>query len=191
MKTRCSWVGNNPLYQKYHDEEWGEPVHDDRKLFEMLILEGTQAGLGWITILQKRENYRKAFDNFDPNKIAKYDEKKINKLLQNEGIIRNKLKISAAVQNAKCFLAVQKEFGSFDKYIWSRFGGINGKPIIQNRKLKDEPMIKTAESDLMSKDLKKRGFKFVGSTICCAYMHAVGMINDHDAGCFKRIEKKS
>jgi DNA-3-methyladenine glycosylase I len=180
MKTRCSWVSSNPLYIKYHDEEWGVPIHDDRKLFEMLILEGTQAGLGWITILQKRENYRKAFDNFDPKKIAKYAEKKINRLLQDEGIIRNRLKINAAVQNAKSFLEVQKEFGSFDKYIWEF---VEGKSIVQNRKKADGPMVKTNESDLMSRELKKREFKFVGSTICCAYMHACEMVNDHTTDC--------
>ncbi|NJD22727.1 MAG: DNA-3-methyladenine glycosylase I, partial [Melioribacter sp.] len=179
MKQRCAWAGNDPLYQKYHDEEWGVPVHNDQKLFEMLILEGAQAGLSWITILRKRKNYRKAFNNFDAKKIAKYDSKKVKQLLQNEGIIRNRLKIAATIQNAKCFLAVQKEFGSFDKYIWSRFGGIKGKPIVNNRKsLKEIPPM-TNESDAMSKDLKKRGFKFVGSTICYAFMQAVGMVNDH------------
>lgn len=182
MKTRCQWAGSDPLYQKYHDEEWGIPVHDDRKLFEMLILEGAQAGLSWITILRKRENYRKAFNNFDAKKIAKYDSKKVNLLLQNEGIIRNRLKINAAIINAKLFLEIQKEFGSFDKYIW-RF--VNGKPIINSRKNLKELPAKTEESDLMSKDLKKRGFKFIGSKICYAFMQAVGMVNDHIVDCFR------
>ncbi len=180
--SRCAWAGNDLLYQKYHDEEWGVPVHDDRKLFEMLILEGAQAGLSWITILRKRENYRKAFNNFDAEKIAKYDSKKVKKLLQNEEIVRNRLKIAAAIQNAKCFLEVRKEFGSFDKYIWQF---VNGKPIINKRKsLKDIPAM-TKESDAMSKDLKKCGFKFVGSTICYAFMQAVGMVDDHLVDCFR------
>jgi len=182
ITNRCAWAGNDSLYQKYHDEEWGVPVHYDRKLFEMLILEGTQAGLSWITILRKRENYRKAFNNFDAEKIAKYDSKKVKQLLQNEGIVRNRLKIAAAIQNAKCFLSVQKEFGSFDKYIWQF---VNGKPTINNRKsLKEIPSM-TEESDAMSKDLKKCGFKFVGSTICYAFMQAVGMVNDHTTDCFR------
>ena len=181
MKARCAWVGDDPLYQKYHDEEWGVPVHDDRTLFEMLILEGAQAGLNWITILRKRENYRKAFNNFDAKKIAKYDSKKVKELLTNKGIIRNKLKINAAIQNAKCFLEVQKEFGSFDKYIWQF---TDGKTINNRfRTVREIPTV-TSESDAMSKDLKKRGFKFVGSTICCAYMHAVGMLNGHTTDCF-------
>lgn len=182
MKTRCAWCGSDPLYTKYHDEEWGVPVHDDRKLFEMLILEGAQAGLSWITILRKRENYRKAFNNFDAKKIVKYDSEKVNVLLQNEGIVRNRLKIAATIQNAKCFLAVQKEFGSFDKYIWKFVGG---KPINNEWKFLKEIPAKTAESDTMSKDLKRRGFKFVGSTICYAFMQAVGMVNDHTTDCFR------
>ena len=182
MKTRCGWSINDQLYIKYHDEEWGVPVHDDKKLFEMLILEGAQAGLSWITILRKRENFLKAFNNFDAGKISKYDSKKVKQLLQNEGIIRNRLKITAAIQNAKCFLAVQKEFGSFDKYIW-KF--VNGKPIINKRKSLKEIPAMTKESDAMSKDLKKRGFKFVGSTICYAFMQAVGMVNDHIVDCFR------
>jgi DNA-3-methyladenine glycosylase I len=184
MKTRCAWVGEDPLYQKYHDEEWGVPVHDDRTLFEMLILEGAQAGLSWITILRKRENYRKAFNNFDAKKIFKYDSKKVKELLANEGIIRNRLKIASVIQNAKCFLEVQKEFGSFDKYIWQFTGG----KVINNRwrTVSEIPVI-TTESDAMSKDLKKRGFKFVGSTICCAYMHAIGVLNGHTTNCsFKK-----
>ena len=179
--TRCSWAGNDPLYQKYHDEEWGIPVHDDRKLFEMLILEGAQAGLSWITILRKRENYRKAFNNFDATKISKYDSKKVKQLLANEGIIRNRLKIEAAIINAELLLEVQKEFGSFDKYIWQF---VSGKPIINRWKNLKELPAKTKESDEMSKDLKKRGFKFVGSTICYAFMQAIGMVNDHLTGCF-------
>lgn len=181
IKVRCAWAGNDPLYQKYHDEEWGVPVHDDNKLFEMLILEGVQAGLSWITILRKRENYRKAFNNFDAKKISKYDSEKVERLLRNEGIVRNKLKIAAAIQNAKCFLEVQKEFGSFDKYIWQFVGG---KTIYNRLRTISEVPTVTSESDAMSKDLKKRGFKFVGSTICCAYMHAVGMINGHTTDCF-------
>ncbi len=166
----------------YHDLEWGVPVHDDRKLFEMLILEGAQAGLSWITILRKRDNYRKAFDNFNVNKIAKYDKKKINQLLNNEGIIRNRLKIAATIINAQLFLEVQKEFGSFDTYIWQFVGG---KPIVNTRKSIKEIPPTTPESDTISKDLKKRGFKFVGSTICYAFMQAVGMVNDHTADCFR------
>lgn len=166
----------------YHDTEWGVPVHDDRLLFEFLILEGAQAGLSWSTILNKRENYRKAFDNFDARKISKYDGKRIEALLNDPGIVRNRLKVAAAVQNAKAMLAVQKEFGTFHKYIWSFVGD---KPI-QNRRrtFKDVPA-RTAESDAMSKDLLKRGFKFVGSTICYAFMQAVGMVNDHTADCFR------
>ena len=181
--SRCGWAGSDPLYQKYHDEEWGVPVHDDRKLFEMLILEGAQAGLSWITILRKRENYRKAFDKFDAKKIAMYDSKKVKEFLQNEGIVRNKLKIVAAIQNAKLFLEVRKELGSFDKYIWQF---VNGKQITNRWKSLKEIPAKTKESDAMSKDLKKRGFKFVGSTICYAFMQAVGMVNDHITDCFIR-----
>lgn len=182
MKQRCPWATTDPLYIKYHDEEWGVPVHDDRKLFEMLILEGAQAGLSWITILRKRENYRKAFDNFDAKKISVYNSKKVKQLLQNEGIVRNRLKIAAAILNAKCFLEVQKEFGSFDKYIWQFTGG---KPLKNKFNTLKEIPPKTAVSDAMSKDLKKRGFKFVGSTICYAFMQAVGMVNDHISGCFR------
>lgn len=182
MEKRCTWAGSDPLYIKYHDEEWGVPVHDDRKLFEMLILEGAQAGLSWITILRKRENYRKAFNNFDAEKIAKYNSRKVSKLLSNEGIVRNRLKIAAAIQNAKSFREIKKKYGSFDNYIW-RF--VNYKPIVNKRKsLKDIPA-KTPESDAMSKDLKQHGFKFVGSTVCYAFMQAVGMVNDHTSGCFR------
>ena len=179
---RCAWSGNDQLYQQYHDEEWGVPVHDDRKLFEMLILEGAQAGLSWITILRKRKNYLNAFDNFDARKVAKYDSKKIIELLNNEGIIRNKLKINAAIINANLFIEVQKEFGSFDNYIWQF---VNYKPIQNKWKNIKELPAKTKESDTMSKDLKKRGFKFVGSTICYAFMQAVGMVNDHTIDCFR------
>ncbi len=185
MKTRCGWAVTDPLYILYHDEEWGVPVHDDRKLFEMLLLEGAQAGLSWITILRKRENYRKAFDRFDPKKIARYDRKKIQRLLADEGIVRNKLKISASIQNARAFIDVQKEFGSFDSYLW-RF--VHGKPI-QNRwkSLKEIPP-STIESTALSKDLQQRGFRFVGPTICYAFMQAVGMVNDHITGCFRHRE---
>ncbi|MDX1700638.1 MAG: DNA-3-methyladenine glycosylase I [Melioribacteraceae bacterium] len=182
MIKRCAWCGDDPLYISYHDEEWGIPVHDDQKLFEMLILEGAQAGLSWITVLKKRENFRKAFSNFDAVKISIYSVKKIEKLLENPGIIRNRLKVNAAVINAKAFLKIQKEFSSFDNYIWQFVGH---KPIINKfRKMRDLPA-KTEISDLMSKDLKKRGFKFVGSTICYAFMQAVGMVNDHTTDCFR------
>ncbi len=178
---RCAWP-KTELDIAYHDTEWGVPLHDDRLLFEMLILEGAQAGLSWSTILKKRENYRRAFDNFDARKIAKYNGRKVKALLADEGIVRNRLKVAATIQNAKAFLAVQKESGSFDVYIWQFVGG---KPI-QNRRqsLKDIPA-RTPESDAMSKDLLKRGFKFVGSTICYAYMQAVGMVNDHSTDCFR------
>ncbi len=184
--VRCPWGVSDPLYKEYHDKEWGVPVHDDRKLFEMLILEGAQAGLSWITILKKRDNYRKAFDNFDAEKIAKYNQRKIEQLLKNEGIVRNKLKINAAVINAKAFLKIKKELGTFDKYIWQFVGG---NPIINKRKsMKDIPA-KTKESDEMSKDLLKRGFKFTGSTICYAFMQAVGMVNDHIIDCWRYKSK--
>ncbi|MCB9455651.1 MAG: DNA-3-methyladenine glycosylase I [Anaerolineaceae bacterium] len=180
--TRCAWAGSDPLYVQYHDEEWGVPAHDDRHLFEMLILEGAQAGLSWSTILNKRENYRAAFDGFDVEKVARYDEAKVAELLANPGIVRNKLKVNAAVINARAFLKVQAEFGSFDTYIW-RFVG--GKPIANPRQtLRDIPA-KTPESEAMSKDLLKRGFKFVGPTICYAYMQAVGLVNDHTVDCFR------
>ncbi len=182
MKRRCGWSGTDPLYVEYHDREWGVPVHDDLRFFEMLILEGAQAGLSWFTILKKREAFRQAFDRFDPWRVAKYDGRKIRELLRNSGIIRNRLKIQAAVQNARAFLEIVEEFGSFDRYIW-RFVG--GKPIHNRRvRLKDIPA-RTEESDALSKDLKKRGFKFVGSTICYAFMQAVGMVNDHVVDCFR------
>ena len=181
---RCAWA-TTELGIAYHDTEWGVPQHDDRVLFEFLILEGAQAGLSWETILKKRENYRKAFDHFDPQKVARYDARRMLKLMDNEGIVRNRLKIAAAVQNAKAFLAVQKEFGSFDKYLWQF---VNGKPIVNRRKsLKGVPAT-TVESDALSKDLLKRNFKFVGSTICYAMMQAVGMVNDHEVRCFRYRE---
>lgn len=182
-KNRCSWCLKDELYMKYHDEEWGVPVHDDTKLFEMLNLEGAQAGLSWYTVLTKRENYRKAFDNWDAKKIAKYTPAKVEKLMLDAGIIRNRLKIEGTVKNAKAFLAVQKEFGSFDKYIWQFVGG---KQIKNNIGGMGSVMAKTAISDAMSKDLLKRGFKFVGSTICYAYMQAVGMVDDHFNDCWKK-----
>ena len=180
---RCSWVPkNNPLYERYHDEEWGIPVHDDRKLFEMLVLEGAQAGLSWETVLKKRENYRKAFDNFDPAKVAGYGEEKVRELLNNPGIIRNRLKINSAINNAKKFLEVQEESGSFDSYIWSF---VDNKPIRNNFATIKEIPAKTELSDKISNGLKKRGFKFVGSTIIYAFMQSIGMVNDHTSECFR------
>lgn len=186
-KKSCPWPSNNPLMVKYHDEEWGVPLHDDKKLFEFIILDAFQAGLSWNTIINKRKNFRKAFDNFNVNKIAKYDAKKIKELLNDEGIIRNKMKINATVQNAKAYLEIKKEFGSFDKYIWQF---TKGKTI--DNKLSDlnKMPVKTKESDLMSADLKKRGFAFVGSTICYAFMQAAGMVNDHLTYCFRHKEVK-
>ena len=185
MKQRCPWPSDDALMIKYHDKEWGVPLHNDRKLFEFLILEGFQAGLSWRTILHKRENFRKAFDNFDFNKIAKYDKRKINSLLKNEGIIRNKLKIEAAITNAKAFLQIRKEFGTFDKYIW---GFVNGKPIQNKFKSLKELPAKTKLSDKISDDLRARGFKFVGSTIVYAHMQATGMVNDHVVSCYRYRE---
>ncbi|MBM9579340.1 DNA-3-methyladenine glycosylase I [Leptospira sp. 201903070] len=186
-KIRCAWATKDPLYMDYHDKEWGTPVHDDGKLFEFLILEGAQAGLSWITILKKRENYRKAFDGFDPKKVANYKEKKIQSLLKDEGIIRNQLKIRSAVTNAQLFLNIQKEYGSFDRYIWSF---VNQMTIYNSWKtIRDAPN-ETPESKAMSKDLKKRGFKFVGSTICYAFMQATGMVMDHTTDCFCFVKKK-
>ncbi|GJL77195.1 MAG: DNA-3-methyladenine glycosylase I [Nitrospinaceae bacterium] len=189
MKKRCAWPGyhgkENELDTKYHDEEWGVPVHDDRLLFEFLILEGAQAGLSWTTILKKRDTYRKAYDHFDPAKVAKYNAAKQQKLLQNEGIIRNRLKVTASVDNAKAFLKVQKEFGSFDKYIW---GFVRGETIQNKWKSMKEVPATTKESDAMSADLKKRGFKFVGPTICYAFMQATGLVNDHTTDCFRYKE---
>ncbi len=179
---RCAWCGDDPVYQQYHDEVWGEAVHDDRLLFEMLSLEGAQAGLSWITILKRQAAYKELFDNFQPDIVAKYDEAKIETLLQDACIIRNKLKINSVVTNAQAFLKVQEEFGSFDAYIWQFVGGQSKINCFQS--LSDIPA-KTPESEAMSKDLKKRGFKFVGATICYAYMQACGMVNDHTANCFK------
>jgi DNA-3-methyladenine glycosylase I len=177
--NRCHWA-KTPLSIAYHDEEWGVPQHDDRTLFEFLILEGAQAGLSWETILQKRENYRKAFNRFDPAKVARYDDQKVAELLSNAGIVRNRLKIASAIANAQAFLNVRREFGSFDKYVWQF---VNGKPIKRKR---DQPVLaKTDISDALSKDLIKRDFRFVGSTICYAFMQAVGMVNDHDGNCFR------
>ena len=181
-KKRCWWCGDSELYQRYHDEEWGVPVYDDDQLFEMLNLEGAQAGLSWITILKKRENYRKAFDGFDAKKIARYSDKKIEKLMNNEGIVRNRLKINAFITNAKLYLEMQKNGESFNEYLWSF---VDGKPIKNERKNTSEVPATTAESDAMSKSLKKRGFKFVGSTICYAFMQASGMVDDHVVDCFR------
>jgi DNA-3-methyladenine glycosylase I len=185
---RCPWAGSDPLYVRYHDEEWGVPSHDDRHLFEMLILEGAQAGLSWITILRKRAAYRRAFDRFDPRKVARYDARKRRALLADEGIVRNRLKIEGAVRNARAFLEVQKEFGSFDAYLW-RF--VDGRPRVnQPRTMKDVPP-RTPDSDALSKDLKTRGFTFVGSTICYAYMQAVGLVNDHLSDCPSRRRRRA
>lgn len=180
--VRCEWAGDDPLYIQYHDEEWGVPVHDDRRFFEFLILEGAQAGLSWITILRKRDAYREAFDQFDPVKVAAYDEAKIAALLQNPGIVRNRLKVQSAVGNARAFLQVQAEFGTFDSYIWSFVGG---QPIINHRASLREVPAETDEARAMSKDLKRRGFKFVGPTICYAFMQATGLVNDHTTACFR------
>ncbi|MBT8377998.1 MAG: DNA-3-methyladenine glycosylase I [Ignavibacteria bacterium] len=182
MKNRCPWPLDDKLMIKYHDKEWGVPLHNDKKLFEFLILEGFQAGLSWKTILHKRENFRKAFDNFDFNKVAKYNKRKVNSLLKDAGIIRNKLKIEGAINNAKAFLQVRKEFGTFNKYIW---GFVSGKPIQNKFKTLKELPAKTKLSDKISDDLKKRGFKFVGSTIVYAHMQATGMVNDHTITCFR------
>ena len=185
QKIRCEWVGEDPLVISYHDKEWGVPVHDDRKLFEFLILEGAQAGLSWTTILRKRENYRKALDSFEFKKVAKYDSQKVNSLLEDSGIIRNKLKISATIQNANAILSIKKEFGNFDKYIWQFVKNKTQKNKFKN--LRDYPS-KSVEAEAMSKDLVKRGFKFVGPTICYAFMQAVGMVNDHQITCFRYNE---
>lgn len=183
MKKRCEWVNlKNHLYVKYHDEQWGVPVFDDRELFEFLILEGAQAGLSWETILNKRENYKKAFDNFDVKKVSKYNEKKQEELLKNEGIVRNRLKIKSAIKNAKVFLEIQKEFESFSKYLWNF---VDGKPVQNTFKTLKEVPAQTELSDTISKDLKKRGMNFVGSTIIYAYLQAVGVVNDHTTDCFR------
>ncbi len=182
MNHRCPWAGDTPIYVKYHDEEWGVPVTDDKTLFEFIILEGAQAGLSWLTVLKKRENYRQLFDGFDVQKVARYSSKKIESLLLNPGIIRNRLKVESAVQNAKAFIKIQEEFGSFSDYQW-RF--VDGKPIKNKFKSMKELPSSTKESDALSKDLKKRGFNFVGSTIIYAHMQAVGMVNDHLMSCFR------
>jgi DNA-3-methyladenine glycosylase I len=183
---RCVWAGSDPLYQAYHDDEWGIPVHDDRRFFEMLILEGAQAGLSWITILRKRDAYRRAFDRFDPCKVARFAAARKRLLLQNPGIVRNRLKVDAAVVNARAFLDVQAEFGSFDDYIW-RF--VDGRPKQNAWRAHGRVPARTDESDAMSKDLRARGFKFVGSTICYAFMQATGLVNDHVVGCFRYGKK--
>jgi DNA-3-methyladenine glycosylase I len=182
MLQRCAWAGSDPLYVAYHDQEWGVPVHDDRLLFEFLILEGMQAGLSWATILKKRENFRRAFDNFDPARVALYGDEKVAALLGDAGIVRNRLKVAAAVQNARSFLEVQEESGTFDAYIWLFTGGKTKKNAWLT--LSDIPA-HSPESDAMSKDLARRGFKFVGTTICYAFMQAVGMVNDHTVECFR------
>ncbi len=187
MKTliRCAWAGDDPLYVSYHDEEWGVPLHDDRRLFEMLVLEGAQAGLSWITILRKRDAYRRAFDEFDAARISRYPAGRVAKLLADEGIVRNRLKIEATVKNAAAFLAVQREFGTFDRYIWQFVGG---GPRRNAWAMSKEVPASTPESDAMSRDLRRRWFTFVGSTICYAFMQAVGMVNDHVVACFRHRE---
>jgi DNA-3-methyladenine glycosylase I len=187
MKKRCDWLTDNDVYIKYHDEEWGVPVYDDRLLLEMLLLEGSQAGLNWLTILKRRKTYKKAYDNFDPEKIAKWTDNKMQKLLKDPGIIRNKLKVSAAKQNAQAYMQIVKEYGTFKMYIWSFVGN---KPITNNWESLSEIPATTKESDTMSKSLKKKGFKFVGSTICYAFMQAVGMVNDHITACYRYKEIK-
>ncbi|MHC1697193.1 MAG: DNA-3-methyladenine glycosylase I [Geobacteraceae bacterium] len=180
--TRCAWVGDDPLYRAYHDEEWGVPVHDDKLLFEFLTLEGAQAGLSWLTILRKRSGYREAFAGFDPAAVARFDGAKVGELLVNTGIVRNRLKVESTITNARAFLAVQQEFGSFDAYQW-RF--VDGRPISNSWQSIGEVPASTPLSDAMSRDLKQRGFRFVGSTICYAHMQAVGMVNDHTVDCFR------
>jgi len=180
-KKRCAWAGSDPFYIDYHDNEWGVPQHDDRHLFEMLILEGAQAGLSWITILKKRENYRRAFAGFDPGKVARFDRRKIERLLRDEGIVRNRLKIESAINNARIFLKIQDEFDGFDPFIW---GFVGGKPRINAWKTLKRIPASTPESEAMSRELKRRGMKFVGSTICYAFMQAIGMVNDHTTDCW-------
>jgi len=184
-KKRCSWSGTDPLYVSYHDEEWGVPMHDDRILFEFLVLEGAQAGLSWSTILRKRDAYRRAFDRFDPRKVARYDQRKVAELLADAGIVRNRAKVASAIRNAKAFLEVQAEFGSFDAYQW-RF--VDGRPVQNRRRAVREIPPRSPQSDAMSKDLKARGFSFVGSTIIYAHMQAIGMVNDHVVECFRHRE---
>lgn len=185
---RCPWAGDDPLYIAYHDEEWGVPSHDDRRLFEMLVLEGAQAGLSWITILRKRENYRRAFADWNAEKIARFGEKDFARLMADDGIVRNRLKVRAAIGNARAFLKVRDEFGSFDRYIWQFVGG---PPIRRRRRTMRDVPAHTPESDAMSLDLKKRGFNFVGTTICYSFMQAVGMVNDHLASCFRARQHRS
>jgi DNA-3-methyladenine glycosylase I len=185
MKQRCRWAGDDPLYIAYHDNEWGVPSHDDRHLFEMLNLEGAQAGLSWITILRKRENYRRAFVNWDATKIARFGEKDFTRLMADGGIVRNRLKIRATIGNAKAFLQLSEEFGNFDRYLWQFVGGV---PIQNHRRAMQDVPARTAASDVMSRDLKRRGFRFVGSTICYAFLQAVGMVNDHVVSCFRHAE---
>ncbi len=184
-RNRCAWGASHPLYIPYHDTEWGVPLHDDRRIFEHLVLEGAQAGLSWLTILKKREAYRRAFDGFDPRRVARYGDERIARLLADEGIIRNRLKIRSAVTNARAFLDVQEEFGTFDRYVWQFVGG---RPRQNAWRTLDEVPARTTESDAMSKDLRSRGFKFVGSTICYAHMQATGMVNDHLVDCFRHRE---
>jgi len=190
MKNRCQWCTEDPIYMDYHDTEWGVPVHDDIRLFEMLVLEGCQAGLSWLTVLRKRENYRKAFDGFRPEVVAKYNPRKVTELLHNPGIIRNRLKIEAALQNARSVLKIQDEHGSLDSFLW---GFVGGRPVRNAWKSLKEIPCQTQESDLMSKELKRRGFTFVGTKICYAFMQAVGMVNDHEITCFcyERVRKLS
>lgn len=185
MKQRCQWCNDDPIYQDYHDNEWGQPEHDDRTLFELLILEGAQAGLSWITVLKKRDNYRKAFDDFDVNKVAGYDAEKVSELLLDKGIIRNKLKVNSAVKNAKAFIEIQKEYGTFDNYIWSY---VDHNPVKNHFSEMSELPSKTDLSDQISKDLKKRGMSFVGSTIIYAYMQSIGLVNDHTQHCYLYAE---
>lgn len=180
--TRCAWVGDDPLYQAYHDQEWGTPCRDDRTLFEFLILEGAQAGLSWITVLRKREHYRKVFNQFDPDKIARYGQQKIDRLLADPGIIRNRLKVMSTINNARLFLDIKEEYGSFSDFIWDF---VDGTPMINHWPSTDQVPASTALSDRISRELKRRGFKFVGSTICYAYMQAIGMVNDHTLDCFR------
>ncbi len=184
-RKRCAWVGDDPLYVAYHDREWGVPLSDDRQLFEMLILEGAQAGLSWITVLKKRENYRRAFDGFDARKIARYDARKKRALLSDAGIIRNRLKVDAAIGNARAFLDVVDEHGSFSDYLWDF---VDGRPIVNRWRKPSQVPVSTPASDALSKDLKGRGFKFVGTTICYAFMQAVGMVNDHTLDCFRHAQ---
>ncbi|MGV6806853.1 MAG: DNA-3-methyladenine glycosylase I [bacterium] len=185
---RCDWCGNDPLYQQYHDDEWGTPCRDDDKLFEFIVLEGAQAGLSWITILRKRENYRKAFCDFDPQKIARFTPKKIERLMENAGIVRNRLKIESTVTNARCFLEIQQACGSFSDYYW---GFVEGRPIVNQWRTMAEIPASTPLSDAISKDMKKRGFRFFGTTICYAHMQATGMVNDHLTGCFRHSQCKA